>query len=58
MSAAQTLDERALPLHKAHSPALKLENNTAISGIVVGIAISLPLWAAIVTIGIVVLRWV
>ena len=56
MSAAQTFDERSLPLHKAHSPALKLENNTAISGIVVGIAIGLPLWAAIVAIGIVVLR--
>ncbi len=57
MNAAQTFGERALPLHTADRPTLKLERNTALTGVVVGAAMSLPLWAAIVASGKLVLRW-
>ena len=56
MSASLTFDQRALPLPKANSPALKHENNSAVAGIAVGIALGLPLWAAIGAIGEMVLK--
>jgi hypothetical protein len=57
MNAVQTFSERMLPLHTADQPALKLETHTALTSVVVGAAISLPLWAAIVASGEMVLRW-
>ena len=57
MSAALTSDERTFPLHKADGLTLEMESSTAITGIVIGVVISLPLWAAIVAIGEMVLRW-
>ena len=57
VSAALTSDERTFPLHKADGLTLEMESSTAITGIVIGVVISLPLWAAIVAIGEMVLRW-
>ena len=56
MSDVQTFAGRVLPQQAADRPALKREEISALSGIVIGMMISLPLWAAILAGGDVVLR--
>ena len=58
MSAAQTLDRTMLRLHSAVAAVPKVEGDDAFRGIVIGVAISLPVWAIIAAVGEAALSWV
>ena len=57
MSASQALNEHTVPLRRADGLVAKSKQDSAFTGIVVGVALSLPIWAAIMAVGEMVPRW-
>ena len=57
MSASQALNERTVPLRCADGLVAKSKQGSAFTGIVVGVALSLPIWAAIMAVGEMAPRW-
>ena len=57
MNAIQTFKESTELLHTADGLVTRFKDDTAFKGIVIGIAVSLPIWAAITLGGELVFGW-